>query len=164
MADKLTQTLISELTPLLRMLGSCSDGEAVNVVRIARTKLKAGGADFHDVVKRFENGTAAAAPSRHEIDQAFERGLAAGRAEAFANAKKAEARNGFDPGAGNGMNGHSWSEIAQFMAAKPDRLREKFERGFTSGMVERLKRRGPTPKEAACLRDIFQNRFGGRIS
>ena len=62
------------------------------------------------------------------------------------------------------MNGHSWLEIAQFMAANPDRLNEKFEHGFVAGMVERLKRRGPTAKEAACLRDIFNNRFGGRIS
>ena len=53
-SDKLDPSLISQLAPLLRMLGSGADGEIVNSVRILRQKLARAGTDVHALVDRLE--------------------------------------------------------------------------------------------------------------
>ena len=78
-SDKLAP-LIPELAPLLRMLGSGSDGEIVNSVRILRQKLARGGADIHALVDRLEKPQTPST-SASDLHREFERGRAAGRAE-----------------------------------------------------------------------------------
>ena len=66
---------------------------------------------------------------------------------------------------GPGVNGHSWFEIAQHCAAHKDRIYRDKDRDFVDSIFEQLVSRQPTttPPQAKWLRDIFNQRFGGRI-
>lgn len=152
MTDKLAQ-IVPKLLPLLRMLGSGVDGEIVNAVHAMRRILKSTGADIYALIERIENATSC----EDEIEQAFAKGRAAGRAEM----SMATASHG--NGVGAGINGHSWREIAQFLHDNAWRM-TGFERQFCEGIASQVRYRPPSTKQAGIIHQIFVNRFGGRIA
>jgi hypothetical protein len=109
----------SKLPQFVRMLGSCSDGEAVNTVRAMRNI----GTDFHAMADLVAGKAPAA--DQGEIVRAYERGRAQGRFEA------ARENNDHD-----GFEGHSWAEIAKFCAANPHRLGNDFELKFCPSVAK----------------------------
>ena len=66
---------------------------------------------------------------------------------------------------GPGVNGHGWFEIAQHCAAHKDWIHRDKDREFVDSVyrADSASRQIPTPPQAKWLRDIFNQRFGGRI-
>ena len=127
-SDKLDPSLISQLAPLLRMLGSGSDGEIVNTVRILRRKLASEGADMHAVVERLEKPQAPST-SASDLQREFERGRAAGRAEMSTTAA------GGGGNVGQGVNDYGGRAIAKHLEAHASQMPTTFERGFCGSIA-----------------------------
>ena len=66
---------------------------------------------------------------------------------------------------GPGVNGYSWLEIAHYCADNKHRVSRDRDREFIDSIFEQLasSRRPISPPQAKWLRDIFKQRFAGRI-
>jgi hypothetical protein len=150
MADVLAP-IAEKLKPLIRLLASDHDGEAMATVRAIGRLLKSARLDFHTLADRIgqPNGLSEA-EMRKLYDAGHKDGYAAGRraAEKEYSGRMFHSVN-FD-------EEPSWHEIACECAARPDRLRDERERKFVHDMTRRLVHGGePTEKQRKWLRDIY---------
>ena len=166
MADKF-DAILPKIVPLLKMLGSCTEGEAVNVINALRLKLTNAGLDIYALVERIEKPGFSEDEMREIYDKAYTEGRTDGVEQGRRSAVIAAAPllGALADDVGTGINGYSWREIAQHCADNKHHLASNWEREFVESVVEKLTHyySSPTPKMANSLRHIFLNRFAGRI-
>jgi hypothetical protein len=163
--------IMPKLASRLRMLSSDADREVINAARAVLNILAGIGLDIHALVERLEHGgneELTAAEVQAIYDKGFADGHSAGaeqgrRSAVIATARPMGVMDTSD--VGPGVNGHGWFEIAQHCAAHKDWIYRDKDRGFIDSVYEQMAFRGkpPTPPQAKWLRDIFNQRFGGRI-
>ena len=167
MSEKL-DPVMPKLVQLLLMLGSSSDGECLNAARATLRLLIGIDADMHDLVDRLQKSKLTAAEVQAIYDKGFADGHSKGaeqgrRSAVIATARPMGIMDTSD--IGPGVNGHGWFEIAQHCAAHKDWIYRDKDREFVDSVYEQIAfgRKSPTPPQAKWLRDIFNQRFGGRI-
>jgi hypothetical protein len=170
--DKL-DAVVPKLIRPLRMLSSAADGEVLAAVRVILQVLIAAGLDIHVLVSRVEHGkdddgklTAA------EVQAIYDKGFADGHSKGAEQGRRSAVIAAARPmsimdtsDVGSGVNGHHWFEIVQHCATNRDRIHRDKDREFIDSIYEQiaLHGRSPSPPQAKWLRDIFNQRFGGRI-
>jgi hypothetical protein len=163
--------IMPKLASRLRMLSSDADREVINAARAVLNTLASVGLDIHALVERLEHGgneklTAA------EVQAIYDKGFADGHSKGAEQGRRSAVIATARPmgildtsDVGPGVNGHSWFEIAQHCAAHKDRINRDKDRDFIDSIFEQMaiQGRSPSPRQAKWLRDIFNQRFGGRI-
>ena len=162
-----------KVAAMLRRLGSDTDANVLITIRMLRQVLIAAGTDIHAVADRVEEPPQppqkiTAAEVQAIYDEGYSKGHADGaeqgrRSAVIATARPMSILDTSD--VGPGVNGHSWFEIAQHCATNRDRIYRDKDREFVDSVYEQIALRGraPSPPQAKWLRDIFNQRFGGRI-
>jgi hypothetical protein len=145
--------IAGKLAPLIRLLSSDQDGEALAAARAINRLLKSAGVDIHALADHVEK-TNGSGLTDAEMRKLYDAGYDAG-------VRAIEARQ---HGAGDFHNVDgmpAWHEIARFCQQNSIRLRDN-ERTFVNDMASRTVWREPTPKQEKWLRSIFF-RLGGKI-
>jgi hypothetical protein len=137
--------IAGKLRPLIRLLASDQDGEALAAARAIVRTLKATGSDIHALANSVDsaNGKRFSEADAAEI---YRRGVEDGRRQAEAERPPADdfARD---------VSAEEWREIAE-ECLHHRFLRSTKERGFVEQMVEWCEDREPTERQAAWLRQI----------
>jgi hypothetical protein len=159
--------VMPKLVPLIRMLSSTAEREVLTAVRALLRLLASVGLDIHALVERVECGgdeKLSAAEMQKIYDAAYEKGFADGAAHGRRSAVIAAQPIGtFATTVDDGVNGYSWLEIAQHLAANKH-LCHGWALGFVEDMPEKLVMyRSPTQKQAYHLRALFIKKFAGKI-
>jgi hypothetical protein len=145
--------IAGKLAPLIRLLSSDQDGEALAAARAINRLLKNTGVDIHALADHVEktNGSGLTdAEMRKLYDAGYEAGVRA-----------AENKNHGSGDFRNVDGAPSWHEIARYCQQHCGRLRAN-EQQFINDMASRTVWREPTPRQEKWLRSIFF-RLGGRI-
>jgi len=158
--------VVPKITPLLRMLTSCAEGEILNAVRALRRCLGNAELDIHALADRIEHGNEplSAAEMQKIYEAGFEQNFAKGAEHGRRSAILAAQPIGtFVTDVDNNINGHSWQQISQHC-----RINKHLFHGrvleFVESIAEQLTRFStPRPKQAKWLRDLFMRKFSGRI-
>ena len=167
MTDKL-DVIIPKITPLIRLLSSPTEPEAVAALRMLLRLLDKNGLDIHALADRVEQPLSAG-EMQAIYDAGYQKGHADGADQGRRSAVLAAAQPGHlqapDASVGDGVNGYLWQEIARHCALNKHRLANDWEREFVESVDEKLTHHysAPTPKMASSLRRIFLNRFTGKI-
>ena len=177
--DQKLDTVVPKLVRMLGMLTSSADGEVVNTVHAFLQVLTNAGLDIHVLLSRIEHGKykekeeeneqLSAAEMQKIYDAAYAKGHADGiesgrRSAIIATAMPMGIIDSSD--VGPGVNGHSWLEIAHYCADNKHRVSRDRDREFIDSVFEQLAsgRRPISSPQAKWLRDIFKQRFAGRIA
>jgi hypothetical protein len=166
MPDKL-DTVIPKILPLVRMLSSNVEGEALNAVRALLRLLASNALDIHALADRIERGDEAplsAGEMQQIYDKAYEKGFSDGSEHGRRSAVIAAQPIGvFASSVDDGVNGYRWQQIANHCALNKHLFYGR-DLEFVESMPEKLARWGnPKPKQATWLKDLFMRKFGGRI-
>jgi hypothetical protein len=176
--DQKLDTVVPKLVRMLGMLTSSADGEVLTTVYAFLQVLTDAGLDIHALRSRIEHGKykekeeenkqLSAAEMQKIYDAAYAQGHADGietgrRSAIIAAAMPMGIIDSSD--VGSGVNGHSWLEIAQYCADNKHRVFRDKDRQFVDSIFEQIayRQKTPSPPQAKWLRDIFNQRFGGRI-
>jgi hypothetical protein len=189
MPDKLN-ALMPKIEPLLRRLSvGTPDSEIIIAVHLAQQLLAGSGLDIHDMVERFKTLQQVLADSGFEnnklaellknpplsageMQSIYDKGYADGHAVGAEQGRRSAVIAAAMPIAmldtsdvGPGVNGYSWLEIAHYCADNKHRVSRDRDREFIDSVFEQLAsgRRPISPPQAKWLRDIFKQRFAGRI-
>jgi hypothetical protein len=136
-----------------------------------RQVLITSGTDIHAVADRIEEPPSQKLTAA-EVQAIYDKGFADGHSKGAEQGRRSAVIATARPmgildtsDVGPGVNGHSWFEIAQHCAAHKDRIYRDKDRDFIDSIFEQIAIRGrsPSPPQAKWLRDIFNQRFGGRI-
>jgi len=145
--------IAGKLAPLIRLLSSDQDGEALAAARAINRLLKSNGVDIHVLADHVEK-TNGSSLTDAEMKKLYDAGYDAG-------VRAAENKNHGSDDFHSVDGTPAWHEIARFCQQNGIRLREN-ERTFVNDMASRTVWREPTPKQEKWLRSIFF-RLGGRI-
>ena len=189
MPDKLN-ALMPKIEPLLRRLSvGTPDNEIIIAVHLAQQLLAGNGLDIHDMVERFKTLQQVLANSGFdnnklaellknpplsagEMQSIYDKGYADGHAVGAEQGRRSAVIAAAMPmgmidttDVGPGVNGYSWLEIAHYCADNKHFIARDREREFIDSVFEQLasSRRPISPPQAKWLRDIFKQRFAGRI-
>ena len=170
MSDKI-KAVLPKIGPLLRRLTSSADNEVVSAAHLLLRVLAGAGLDIHALVDRIEHGgdeKLSATEMQQIYDQAYAKGHADGAEQGRRSAVIAAAMPMVmldTSDIGPGVNGYSWLEIAHYCADNKHRVSRDRDREFIDSVFEQLAsgRRPISPPQAKWLRDIFKQRFAGRI-
>ena len=167
--DKVTRKIVR----LLAMLTNKPDSaEFMQAARSLLQVLSAAGLDIYVLISRIEHGKGDENLTAAEVQTIYDKGFADGHSAGAEQGRRsamiaaAMPMGILDTGdIGSGVNGHGWFEIAQHCAAHKDWIYRDKDRDFIDSVYEQMAFRGkpPTPPQAKWLRDIFNQRFGGRI-
>ena len=156
----------------LRMLSSSADMEVLNAARALLQVLANAGLDIHALVERIQRGGDDEKLSAAEMQAIYDKGFANGHSKGAEQGRRSAVIAAAMPmgiidtsDVGPGVNGYGWFEIAQHCAAHKDRIHRDKDARFRRDSVRAdcRSRQIPTPPQAKWLRDIFNQRFGGRI-
>jgi hypothetical protein len=172
--DKKLDAVVPKLARLLGMLTSNADGEVVNTAHALLQVLTNAGLDIHVLVSRIEHGKHKedGKLSAAEMQKIYDTAYAKGHADGAEQGRRSAAISAAMPMAmldtsdvGPGINGYSWLEIAHYCADNKHRLSRDRDREFIDSVFEQLTsaHRPISPPQAKWLRDIFKQRFAGRI-
>jgi hypothetical protein len=165
MSEKL-DTVMPKLLPLVRMLSSSVEGEALNAMRALLRLLASVGLDIHSLAARIEHGSEplSAAEMQQIYDKAYEKGFADGSEHGRRSAVGAAQPIGtFASSVDDGVNGYSWQQISQHCLLNKHLFYGR-DLEFVESVAEQLTRFShPKPKQAAWLKDLFMRRFSGKI-
>lgn len=172
--DQKLDAVVPKLVRILGMLTSGADREVLTTVQAFFQVLTNAGLDIHVLRSRIEHGKCeedgnlSASEMQKIYDAAYAKGHADGveqgrRSAIIATAIPMGIIDSSD--VGPGVNGHSWLEIAQYCADNKHRVFRDKDREFIDSIFEQLasSRRPISPPQAKWLRDIFKQRFAGRI-
>ena len=148
--SEFNEDVAGRLAPLVRMLSSNIDAEALSAVRSIARVLKTAGLDIHDLAARIEQPSGL---TQNEMELIYSRGYDAG-------VKAAEDKFHGD-GDFRNVDGPSWNEMARWRQRHSERLGMR-EREFVNSVTARTVWRDPTPKQEKWLKSIFF-KLGGRI-
>jgi hypothetical protein len=173
--DKKLDVVVPKLVRLLGMLTSNADGEVVNTAHALLQVLTNAGLDIHVLLSRIEHG-------KHEendeklsaraMQQIYDAAYAKGHADGAEQGRRGAVIAAAMPmgmldttDVGPGVNGYTWIEIAHYCADNKHRVSRDRDREFIDSVFEQLTsgRRPISPPQAKWLRDIFKQRFAGRI-
>ena len=171
--DKKLDAVVPKLVRLLGMLTSSADGEVVNTAHALLQVLTNAGLDIHVLVSRIEHGKHEVEKlSAHEMQQIYDTAYAKGHADGAEQGRRGAVIAAAMPMAmldtsdvGPGVNGYTWLEIGHYCADNKHRVSRDRDREFIDSVFEQLTsgRRSISPPQAKWLRDIFKQRFAGRI-
>jgi len=166
MTEKL-DAIVPKITPLIRLLSSPNEQEAVAALRMLLRLLSKNDLDIHAVADRVERGGGeplSAAEMQQLYDKGFIDGAEHGRRSAVLAVQPS--RPWHEVGTASvddGVNGYPWQQIAEHCALNKHLFHGR-DAEFVESIAEQLTRFStPTPKQAKWLRDLFMRKFGGRI-
>lgn len=165
MSTKL-DALMPRIIQLLLMLTSNADGEVLNAAQAMVRTLANEGLDIHALVERLK--PLSAGEMQKIYDKAYAQGHADGSEQGRRSAVLATAQPApwhlSNQNVDDGVNGYTWAQIADHCVSNLHRLND-WEREFAGNVAASLPTYNnmPTAKQAVKLRQIFLNRFAGRI-
>ena len=169
--DKKLDAVVPKLVRLLGMLTSNADREVITAAHAVLQALTAAGLDIHVLISRIEHGKADDEKlSPGEMQKIYDAAYAKGHANGAEQGRRSAVIAAAMPMSiadttdiGPGVNGYSWFEIAQHCAENKHRISKDREREFVDSAFDWVTRKPLTPPMAKWLRDIFKQRFAGRI-
>jgi hypothetical protein len=171
-ANEKLDAVVPKLIQPLRMLSSNTDGEAIAAVRAILRLLAAAGLDIHTLVSRVEHGKGDSKLGISQMQEIYEKGYADGHTEGVQQGRRSAVIAAAMPmslvdtsDVGPGVNGYDWIQIAQYCTINKHRISRDRDREFVDSVFEQLTfgRRSISAPQAKWLRDIFNQRFAGRI-
>ena len=139
--------------------------EAVAALRALLRCLAGSNLDIHALAERIERGKPLDASEMQRIyDAAYQKGHADGSEQGRRSAilSGSQPVGTFAAGVDDGVNGYTWSQIANYCALNKQRFHGR-DLEFVESIVEQLGWRDPSPAQAKWLRDLFMRKFAGRI-
>jgi hypothetical protein len=168
MSDKF-DAIIPKITPLIRLLSSPTEQEAVAALRMLLRLLSKNDLDIHALADRVEHGggeTLSAGEMQAIYDAAYQKGHADGADQGRRSAVLATARPWQLRAAGvsvdDGVNGYSWQQMVQHCLATKHLFRDR-DLDFIESVSEQLEYKHISPPQAKWLRDLFMRKFRGKI-
>jgi hypothetical protein len=162
--------IMPKLASRLRMLSSSADMEVLSAARALLQVLANAGLDIHTLVERIQRGGGDEKLSAGEMQKIYDAAYAKGHADGAEQGRRSAVIAAAMPmgiidtsNVGPGVNGYDWLQIAQHLAAHEHMFSGKT-LDFVRDMPRKIAVYGcPTPKRADWLRDLFMQKFGGRI-
>jgi hypothetical protein len=166
MPEKL-DAIIPTITPLIKLLRSPTEQEALAALRMLLRLLSKHGLVIHALADRVERGGPNAAEMQQIYDAAYQKGYDDGSEQGRRSAMPATAQPWHVIGTATADVGESVS--GAFLAADRRTLRplqasacrQRPSLHLRAALVRR--RHAPPPLQASWLRDLFMRKFAGRI-
>jgi hypothetical protein len=165
MTDRLN-AIAPKVAPLIRLLSSPAEHEAVAALRMLLRLLSKHDLDIHAIADRVEHGEPLSAAEMQAIyDAAYQKGYADGADHGRRSAiLAAQPIGAFAAHVDSEINGYSWQQIAQHCLTNKHLFHGR-DLEFVESVAESLTRfNTPTAKQAKWLRDLFMRKFGGKIT
>jgi hypothetical protein len=175
--NKKLDVVVPKLVRLLGMVTSNADGEVITATHALLQVLTNAGLDIHVLVSRIEHGKADDEKEKEEkklsagqMQKIHEAAYAKGYAEGIEAGRRSAVIAAAMPmgiidtsDVGPGVNGYGWLAIAQHCAANKHLFSGKAV-NFVEDIPGKIASFGrPTPPQAKWLKDLFMQKFGGRI-
>jgi hypothetical protein len=171
--DQKLDAVVPKLVRILGMLTSGADREVLTTVQAFFQVLTNAGLDIHVLRSRIEHGKCEEDGnlSASEMQKIYDAAYAKGHADGVEQGRRSAIIATAIPmvidssDVGPGVNGYTWIEIAHYCADNKHRVSRDRDREFIDSVFEQLasSRRPISPPQAKWLRDIFKQRFAGRI-
>ena len=168
--DKMAQRKVLKLLAILT--GDPDSREFMTAARALPQALTSAGLDIYVLISRIEHGKGDEEYSAGALQKVWDAGYTKGHADGTDSGRRSAIIATAMPmgvldtsDVGPGVNGYSWLEIARYCADNKQRIYRDKDREFIDSVLEQMtyRHKAPSPPQAKWLRDIFNQRFGGRI-